>query len=439
MSLPNNSEITANQLAPQNADVDTALQNLPDKAIEDGADKIRLKSGKNVPDKAGDADEDSSQQDDKKARRTSEEKEIDELADELKTDDNVDDTEEEIEDPEKIEQRINNNELVAPPRRKDILAKYPNLFKDFPGLEDAYYRDQQMKNYFATPAEAKDAIETLQQFDSFRQDLLQGNLDSVFKTVREADPNAFARIVDNVLVSIGKHDTAAYYHLVAEQTRATVNAMLQTAQQSNDENLRTAAGYLWNFVFRGQPFDGNQRPYARQQQQQEQPNQLEQERQQFFAERLNTYQQDVDNKVGTHLKSIITTNIDRNNQMPDWVKTKATEDVINQVSSQLQNDREFRTQLNKYWERAAQQNFSQQSLDAIRNFAITRGRQILPQILVKTRNAALQGISRQPRPKDNSPVTSGRPAASSNSGKNVDAQKLKSMDVRDAFDAALGD
>ena len=32
---------------------------------------------------------------------------------------------------------------MTPVRRKEILAKYPKLFKDFPYLEKAYYREQQ--------------------------------------------------------------------------------------------------------------------------------------------------------------------------------------------------------------------------------------------------------------------------------------------------------
>jgi hypothetical protein len=52
-------------------------------------------------------------------------------------DEELKEIEEELEPP--TEEQL---ELVTPVRRKEILTKYPNLFKDFPYLEKAYYREQ---------------------------------------------------------------------------------------------------------------------------------------------------------------------------------------------------------------------------------------------------------------------------------------------------------
>lgn len=69
----------------------------------------------------------------------------DESTDETTEDDEdeLKELEEELEGPKEEDL-----ELTTPVRRKEILKKYPTLFKDFPYLEKAYYREQQFTKYF---------------------------------------------------------------------------------------------------------------------------------------------------------------------------------------------------------------------------------------------------------------------------------------------------
>src|SRR5215831_19879700 len=62
---------------------------------------------------------------------------------ELEPKDELAELEEELTGPKE-----ENLELVTPVRRGEILAKYPNVFKDFPYLEKAYYREQQFTETF---------------------------------------------------------------------------------------------------------------------------------------------------------------------------------------------------------------------------------------------------------------------------------------------------
>src|SRR3990167_9176528 len=93
---------------------------------------------------------------------------VEEQPDTLNILDQDDDTKEEIEEkepeteekeePEK-EEEPERLDLVAPVRKKEILAKYPTIFKDFPYLEVAYFRDRQFSEIFPTVDDAKEAQE----------------------------------------------------------------------------------------------------------------------------------------------------------------------------------------------------------------------------------------------------------------------------------------
>lgn len=414
------------------ADIRSALDADDNKApLEDGADKVRLKTKVEVPDETN---EDETEDDDPSIpEETRAEKRAKREEEELKAKLGADETEED-EETEKPE-NIQDLDFIAPVRRQEILKKYPNLFKDFPYLAKAYYRDQQLTEYFPTVDDAKYAVETLQQFDNFRQDLLQGNMKSVLKTVKDADKGAFDRIVDNVMQAIGDEDPQAYYHILGNQTKATVGAMLARAQQTNNPDLKTAAEMVYNFVF-GQANYQPPTPYAQNQpQQQQQPDIVQQERMQFYGERLNSYRQDIDNKASNQLRAMIEENIDPQKVMTDYVRTKAVEDCYREVEQSIMQDSQLSGRLRGLWERAVKSGFTPDSLKAIQGAVVSRGRNITPTILVKTRNAALQGLGpTQKRPQDKSPVSAGRSTSSSNRGNSKPSPKPSAMSTREYFD-----
>src|SRR5687767_11360934 len=107
-------------------------------------------------------------------------KEEDEEEDELKA------LEEELAEP--TDEQL---ESMTPARRKDILKKYPTLFKDFPYLEKAYYREQQFTQVFPTIEEAKEASVKAGVLNNFENDLLKGNTVTILKGVKQQDELAF--------------------------------------------------------------------------------------------------------------------------------------------------------------------------------------------------------------------------------------------------------
>jgi len=394
---------------------------------EDGADKVNLKSQRDV---AREKEEDEEVTPEDKAAKKQEKEEA-ELKAKLGVDE--DEKEEELEEeltPEKLD-------LISPVRRKEILKKYPNLFKEFPYLNVAYSRDQQFTEVFSTVQEAREAVETLQAFDGFRQELMQGNMTSVLKTVKEADPQAFARVVDNVMHAIGTVEPQAYYHILSNQSAALINSMQQQARQTQNQDMMTAANIIQQFVF-GRTGEIQPQPFSRPVQQNEQVNQLEQERMQFAQERFQSFSTDIDNKVGNRLKALIETNIDDKDspKMTPFIKENAINRVFNELSQGMKTDPAYMKQLSNAWERAVRNNFSQESMNMIQTIAMNKGRTSLSKIILKVRSEALKGLGAgTTREKTREPITPGRSTSSSSSGNDKKAPVLKAGEsTRDYFD-----
>lgn len=391
---------------------------LEDDVVEEGADKIDLKDPEDKEDKIDLDDEDDK---DEKLGKKSKDKETD--------------SEEDLEESEEPDEE--ELSLATPVRRQEILKKYPNLFKDFPYLQTAYYRDQKMTEIFPTVEDAENAAQNLQDFGKFRDDLLTGNLDSVLSTVKEADPNAFAKIVDNVLVAIGKQDINAYHHILGNTTKNIVQAMMQQSQQLNNKDLGVAATLLYQFIFGTNNFTAPQ-TFAKNEP--EKKDDISEERQRFMQERFETHRNELDTKITNSLRATIAENIDPNGKMSKYVKDKAIEDCVAFVSSGLNSDRQLQGHLTKLWERAVKSNFSSDSINAISSTLKARAKAGLRNNILKARNLALQGSEQsESRERKSNPLTPGRSASSSNASGNKGSGSKQNkmpagMSTREYFD-----
>lgn len=314
----------------------------------------------------------------------------------------VDKEDEDDEEEDKKEVDDEELEIIAPARRKEILKKYPNVFKDFPHLERSYYRDQKYTEMFGTPQEAEQVVRVAQNYNHFAQSLGKGTTEEVLKVVKNENPEAFERIVDSYLTTLRDVDEKAFYHVVGNTIKSTVAAMVQEAQSSNNQDLLTAAQLLHQFVMGTSNWQGinsfsKQRPKEEVQQESE----LNRERWNFFRERFETTQTDLQSRVDNVLRNTIDQNIDPKGSMTDYVKKVAVQEAFSNTQKAIRADNQFVRLLDKLWERAAQDKFSKNSTDKIRSAYLAKAKSLLPEQIKTSRNAALRGLGKRVREESN--------------------------------------
>ena len=84
---------------------------------------------------------------------------------------------EELEESEEVDEEI---KLELAPTRKEILAKYPKLFKEFPHLQTAMYRSREFSELFTTIDDAKEAVEKVRLLISLKDIYLVGILSKYY-------------------------------------------------------------------------------------------------------------------------------------------------------------------------------------------------------------------------------------------------------------------
>lgn len=372
---------------------------------DDDKEEIPLE-GKDGEKKAKSKDEESEskrKEPDDEAEGEEEEDEVDELA------------ELELETEEPTDEQL---ELVTPVRRREILKKYPTLFKDFPYLEKAYYREQQFTELLPTIQDAKMAVEKSQTLDNFERDVMSGSTENVLKAVKETDVNAFNKIVDNYLPMLAKVDEKAYFHVLGNVTKHTIIAMVNESRRTNNEQLQSAAHLLNQFVFGTSDF---QPPTTLSREAKPEENAREKEiseREMAFVRRgFEASRSDLNTRVNNTLRNTIDANIDPKSSMSDYVRRNASRDALDSLEGLLSKDARFKSLVDKLWEKAFQSNFSKESTDRIRSAYVSKAKTLLPSVIKKARNEALRGTGKRVSDDDSDkrgPVTMGKPRSQSN-------------------------
>lgn len=344
------------------------------------------------------------------------EKEPEEGEPEKEAEDELKEIEEELKPP--TEEDL--TELVTPVRRKEILAKYPTLFKDFPYLEKAYYREQQFTEVFPTIRDAQISHEKARILDQTEREVMNGDISIVLRAAKEENQEAFNKIADNYLPTLKRIDQQAYYHVLGGVVKDTIITMVREGHRLGDQGapLKAAANVLNQFIFGSQQFTPHQplsQPVDSRVQQQEQ--QFQNAEQQRIMGQFTQTRDDLQVKADNVLKATIDGHIDPNKSMTAYVKSHATAEAFENLESLISKDLRFRSLLDKLWEKAFQDGFSKDSTDRIKSAYLSKAKTLLPTVIKKARTDALKGVAsvEVETPTRKGPITPGRSSSPSGS------------------------
>ena len=325
-------------------------------------------------------------------------------------------------------------DLIEPVRRAEILKKYPKLFEDFPYLQRAYYRDQKFTEFFTTPAEAQEAHEKANSLDNLDQALLTGNTEKIFRSVKQDDPEAFHRVVDNLLYDLGKVDETAQIHVIRNVGKHLIREMFQESENSNIPALKQAAILLNQFITGSSQFQP-ETTLAKPVTKNAELDEIRQQRQQLQAEKFETIRDSIVQKLGRAIDNTIKTRLDPNNSMTDFVREAAQRDVNVKIQEIIRKDTRFMNIMNKAWQKAAENGFTAADVEYLNKAYRNKAALILPAVLKQVRSVALRG-SRVNKNSENQevrdakhsgPVAPGKSAAPNPSGHKTASERAKDI------------
>lgn len=307
------------------------------------------------------------------------------------------------EDPEIDLDNEDELELSKIPKRKEILAKYPKIFKDFPALDHIIHREHAFAEVFPTVNDAKSAKEAVVSFNRFQSDLLNGDIKGVLSAVKQTDGKAFNKIVENFLTTLGDVDPSAHTPITQRVTKSILSYIHNAASESlrkNPSNERAEQMKLASEIIHEALYDTSDvTPYAgsiaAKGKEEENPEveAFKKEKASFESSRYQAAFSSVATKMNNLLTNAVTRDIDTKNILPPYVKKTVVKDVMGELDRQLSGDTRFKGIVDKLWMKAKEEGFSSNSMDKIEKALKEKAKTILPAIMRAKKGEAMKGLS----------------------------------------------
>lgn len=321
--------------------------------------------------------------------------------------------------------------LVTPARRKDILAKYPNLFKEFPYLEHAYYREQKYTELFPNPKDAQVASEKAQTWDKFEAEISNGDLKPILTALAEQDKNSFHRVADTILETIQDIDPVVSTHIYSGVSKRIIELMVDAGRKQGNESLTAAAQLMHQFLFGAREWEPH-KPLHRETQRDPRLDEINTRERQLLERQFQGARDEIGTKINNSIRATIERHIDPKESMTAYLKGKAVEDVLLDVQTQMKGDARFQKILTQLWQSAVNKDFDEASKNAIRSAVMSKAKSLLLPAIQKGRKTALGTVARKvgnevTRPEKSGPTKStGNSTSPMNRGK-TDKEKARAI------------
>lgn len=284
------------------------------------------------------------------------------------------------------------------PNRQKIIKAFPDLFKKFPSIEKAIYREQQYSEVFSTIKEAESAKESVGVLNSIDRELTEGNIERILTTVKRGNEGSFNKLVNNFLSTIGKVDQGAQLAISTQVIKTILGNVDKASGGKRDDSeagqLGLAAAILNKYLFQTDKIDSPDE-LAKTTKVEIDPKEqaLNDRERKFNQDRLDSAVSGVSDSINTLFERRVRETIDPNDQMTAYVKNNAVKDVIKEYHNQRSDDKRFTSLLDRLWTESQKNDFNKHSLDKIREAIKNHAKSTLPDIIRRVKADALKGTS----------------------------------------------
>jgi len=203
----------------------------------------------------------------------------------------------------------------------------------------------------------------------------------------ENDKNAFYKLVDNMMLDLGKIDEGAQVHVISNVGKHLIQQMWETGDQA----VRAAAHILNQFITGQAQW---QPPAKLSKEQAPEQDKIQEERRQIQNERFTSIRDDVIQVLDKRIQATLDKNIDPNGSMTEFTKNAAITEAKRQIQTAIKSDVRFQKLMNQAWVKAARSNYSKDSTEFLKKNYSNKTQLLLPAIIKNVRNQALRGYKR---------------------------------------------
>ncbi len=193
--------------------------------------------------------------------------------------------------------------------------------------------------------------------------------------------------------ALAEVDDKAYNHILTNVFRNLTNSMLEHSSEEGQEALKHAATIVNQYVFGSTKFVKPGKLADGQPKKEESEDKVSEKEKAFIEKQFKSSINDLNVKVNGLIRNTIKANIDPKNSMSDYVRNAASRDVYDTVVDLIDRDSNFKKLVNRMWDAAAKNDFTDTSLKKINDAYVAKARTLLPSVIKKARAEALRGVT----------------------------------------------
>lgn len=298
-----------------------------------------------------------------------------------------DEEEEELDQTEEDETEEDENKEVENEYTVRALKKsYPDIFKKYPEVKDAIFRERMFTKMFGSVDEAEEASTKAQYLDEMSQDLYDGKSENLLKALKKNNEESLKIFANNFLPELFKVDKDLYHEVSDYTLNHMLHVVNNNALKNGNKNLSTAVKYISQFIFgevelpelkeRNKPREKTEAEIA-----------LDKREASHERQKYSEFEDAIHAKTRVNLTKVVQEGL-TDERMTDFVKDAITDKIIERVGITIAKDQFFQRQLVSLWKKAQRDGYTSEAKSRIISAYLARAKKIVPSVRAEVRKSA---------------------------------------------------
>lgn len=326
-------------------------------------------------------------QDDSVPIKEEEEKKEDEVQEEEKEEIKEEEEEEVKEEAKEEEEEEEDYQVEGRPSFKEIKAKFPTFFKEFPALREMYFREGAFSEIFATVDDAKEVADRVETYMTLEQELANGNVLPLVKALANKEEGSVLEgFANNFLPTVFEHDQKLFHEVTRPVLINLLRSLYSEGRNTQNKNIYNTAFQVSKFLW------GDPQAFLREEEKpKDDPEKikLREELENTKSRIANEFQGEILRSAQATLYQDAMKGLDPGKQMTPFIKDAAAKKIIASIGNLLSNNKQFQAEMKSMWNKVEKDGFRGEYKSRILTAYLARARVLLPAIRSKVKSEVL--------------------------------------------------
>lgn len=320
----------------------------------------------------------------------------------------------------------------------EVKEKYPALFKDFPQLKEAFFREQNFTELFPSIEDAQRALEAETAYNEITEAVVSGDAKTFITQLEQESKEGLEKFSTNFLETLRETNKELYFDVVGPTLKTFIKNVYDYGRGRTDEKERTAlmnaAKVVRQALFGGKYEDiESDTDTTSMRDRSKKDDSVDKDKEAYYAGKYQELYKDVTNVCYSKLDEEINKGLDDLSKTKPGLKKILAKTVRDSVLQEMNKDENYIRRMNGLWSREKRNGFSGTLKNSFVTTFLGKAKTLVPKLRSEARREALGKEDSNNNNREPTRLTGGREARG---GKIMTPERAKKegLTTRQIFD-----